>query len=51
MHAPIAVIDPHLTWYGEFRFYEMRIYGGELAIRRELCMFAAISPLSRGDGA
>lgn len=31
MHAPIAVIDPHLSWYGEFRFYEMRIYGGELA--------------------
>jgi acyl-homoserine-lactone acylase len=31
MHAPIALIDPHLTWYGEFRFYEMRIYGGELA--------------------
>ncbi len=31
MHAPIAVVDPHLTWYGEFRFYEMRIYGGELA--------------------
>jgi len=30
MHAPIALIDPHLTWYGEFRFYEMRIYGGEL---------------------
>ena len=32
MHAPIAVIDPHLSWYGEFRFYEMRLYGGELAI-------------------
>jgi len=31
MHAPIALIDPHLSWYGEFRFYEMRIYGGELA--------------------
>jgi len=31
MHAPIAVVDPHLSWYGEFRFYEMRIYGGELA--------------------
>src|SRR6202040_1575561 len=30
MHAPIALIDPHLTWYGEFRFYEMRIYGGAL---------------------
>src|SRR5260370_18294240 len=31
MRAPIAVVDPHLTWYGEFRFYEMRIYGCELA--------------------
>ncbi len=30
MHAPIAVVDPHLSWYGEFRFYEMRVYGGEL---------------------
>lgn len=30
MHAAMAVIDPHLTWYGEFRWYEMRIYGGEL---------------------
>lgn len=29
-HVPIAIIDPHLSWYGEFRFYEMRIYGGEL---------------------
>ena len=28
--VPIAIIDPHLSWYGEFRFYEMRIYGGEL---------------------
>ncbi len=31
MHAPIAVVDPHLSWYGPFRFYEMRIYGGDLA--------------------
>jgi acyl-homoserine-lactone acylase len=31
MHAPIAVVDPHLSWYGAFRFYEMRIYGGDLA--------------------
>jgi len=30
MHAPIAVVDPHLSWYGAFRFYEIRIYGGEL---------------------
>ncbi len=31
MHAPIAIVDPHLSWYGAFRFYEMRIYGGDLA--------------------
>src|SRR5262249_48161434 len=24
--APIAVVDPHLSWYDEFRFYEERIY-------------------------
>ncbi len=28
---PLALIDPHLGWYGEFRFYEARLYGGELA--------------------
>ncbi len=28
--APIALIDPHLSWYGAFRFYEVRLYGGEL---------------------
>jgi acyl-homoserine lactone acylase PvdQ len=26
MKAPIAVVDPHLSWYGSFRFYEARIY-------------------------
>lgn len=32
MKSVIAVIDPHLSWYGETRYYEMRIYGGrELA--------------------
>ena len=29
MHAPIAVIDPHLSWYDEFRFYQVRIYAGD----------------------
>ncbi|MBI4908893.1 MAG: penicillin acylase family protein, partial [Acidobacteria bacterium] len=28
MKAPIAIIDPHLSWYGETRYYEMRMYGG-----------------------
>jgi len=31
LHVPYAVVDPHLSWYGEFRFYEMRVYGGELS--------------------
>ena len=26
MKAPIAVVDPHLSWYGSFRFYEARLY-------------------------
>src|SRR2546429_5494606 len=29
MKAPIAIIDPHLSWYGEFRFYQVRIYAGD----------------------
>ncbi len=29
--VPIALVDPHLSWYGAFRFYESRLYGGELA--------------------
>jgi acyl-homoserine-lactone acylase len=28
--APLALIDPHLGWYGSFRFYEARLYGGTL---------------------
>jgi acyl-homoserine lactone acylase PvdQ len=31
MRAPIAIIDPHLSWYGEFRFYQLRLYAGEWA--------------------
>src|SRR5262249_58463464 len=27
-NAPLALIDPHLSWYGQFRFYEARLYGG-----------------------
>ena len=30
--APIAVIDPHLGFYGMMRFYEARMYGGSLAV-------------------
>lgn len=32
MKAPIAVIDPHLSWYDEFRFYEVRMYAGDFAV-------------------
>ena len=31
LHVPFAVIDPHLSWYGEFRFYEMRVYSKEMS--------------------
>lgn len=27
--AAIAVVDPHLSWYGEFRFYEQRMYASK----------------------
>lgn len=30
-HAAIAIIDPQMYWYGEYRFYEVRLYGGPLA--------------------
>jgi acyl-homoserine lactone acylase PvdQ len=26
VHAAIAIVDPHLSWYGQFRFYEARLY-------------------------
>jgi acyl-homoserine-lactone acylase len=29
--APIAVVDPHLSWYGPFRFYQVRVYAGDFA--------------------
>jgi len=29
--APVAVVDPHLSWYGPFRFYQVRVYAGEFA--------------------
>jgi acyl-homoserine-lactone acylase len=29
--APVALVDPHLSWYGPFRFYEANLYGGDLA--------------------
>ena len=32
MKAPIAVIDPHLSWYEEFRFYEVRMYAKDFAL-------------------
>lgn len=28
--CPLALIDPHLSWYGAFRFYEVRLYGGDI---------------------
>ncbi len=30
--VPIALIDPHLSFYGPFRFYEARMYAGDYAV-------------------
>lgn len=27
--VPIALVDPHLSWYGPFRFYEIRLYASD----------------------
>jgi penicillin amidase len=32
LKVPLAVIDPHLTWYGAFRFYAERIYAGDYQV-------------------
>src|SRR5437016_3900801 len=32
MKAPIAIVDPHLSWYGEFRFYQVRVYAGDFNV-------------------
>ncbi len=32
LKVPIAVVDPHLSWYGEFRFYQIRIYAGDFNV-------------------
>lgn len=32
MKTPIAIVDPHLSWYGEFRFYQVRIYAGDFNV-------------------
>src|SRR6202008_1436771 len=31
LHVPIAIVDPHLGWYGQFRFYEARLYARDEA--------------------
>ena len=46
-NAPIALIDPHLSWYGAFRFYEVRLYGGEI----EFSGMCILGNAAAGDGA
>ncbi len=31
IQKPIVIIDPHLSWYDELRFYEERVYAGDFA--------------------
>jgi acyl-homoserine-lactone acylase len=32
MGVPVAIIDPHLNWYDEFRLYPVRIYAGDFKV-------------------
>lgn len=32
MHAAITLVDPHVSWYDEHRWYEERLYAGGVAI-------------------
>jgi len=32
MGAPVAIIDPHLGWYSEYRLYPLRIYAGDFNV-------------------
>ncbi len=32
MGAPIAIIDPHVQWYDQMRFYEVRVYTPEFNV-------------------
>lgn len=44
--APIAIIDPHLSWYGEFRFYQVRIYAGDFNVSGVSILGAPIPSLA-----
>lgn len=48
MRAPIALIDPHLSWYGEFRWYEIRLYAGDHAISGSALVGLPFPPLGHG---
>jgi acyl-homoserine-lactone acylase len=43
--APIALVDPHLSWYGPFRFYEARLYGGEIEFSGMAIVGLPVPPL------
>ncbi len=45
-NAPIALVDPHLGWYDQFRFYEVRLYGGEV----EFSGMAIVGNAAAGHG-
>jgi acyl-homoserine-lactone acylase len=30
--VPITIIDPHLNWYDQYRFYPLRIYAGDFQV-------------------
>lgn len=49
LNSPIAVIDPHLSWYGEFRFYQVRIYSPEYSVSGVSILGAPIPSLAHSQ--
>lgn len=47
--AALALIDPHLSWYGPFRFYEARLYGKTIKMSGAGILGAALPALGHSQ--
>lgn len=47
--VPIALVDPHLSWYEQFRFYECRLYGDTIKVSGMAILGAALPTLGHSQ--
>jgi acyl-homoserine lactone acylase PvdQ len=47
--AVLALVDPHLSWYGQFRFYEARMYGDTLKLSGVSILGSALPSLGHNE--